>query len=338
MRLGGALGTAALAIAALDGSAYAQTKTGTSMGQFLLIEPSARVTAMGNAGVALAAGLDGVFYNPAAIAGATRHAVTFTHAVWLADIRYEYAAGAMPVGAWGNLFASVTSLNSGEIDVRTVTQPLGTGERYSVSDVALALGYGRQITDRFSAGAQVTYAQETIWHSTASMMTVSAGMAYRVSERGLHIGASLAHFGTQAGYDGRDLRITYDQDPDRFGDNSALPAEIFTGDFPVPVFFRLGAGMPFRFGDDLGVRVELDASHPSDNTESVSLGTEFLFRERLAVRFGYQNAFLQDSEVGLTAGTGVQGILEGIRYQVDYAWADHGRLGSTQRLTIGFAF
>ena len=86
------------------------------------------------------------------------------------------------------------------------------------------------------------------------------------------------------------------------------------------------------------MRVELDAFHPSDNTESVSLGTELLFRERLAVRLGYQNIFLQDTEVGLTGGAGVLGALEGIRYQVDYAWADHGRLGNTQRLTIGFAF
>jgi long-subunit fatty acid transport protein len=326
------------AVALIPGPALAQSKTGTSMGQFLLIEPSARIAAMGNAGVAMAQGLDGVFYNPAAIAGASRYAVTFTHAAWIADIRYDYAAGAVPVGDWGSLYASVTSLNSGEIAVRTVTQPLGTGERYSVTNVALALGYGRQITDRFSAGAQVTYAQETIWQSSAGMMTVSVGTAYRVSARGLHIGASLAHFGTQAGYDGRDLRVTYDQDPDRYGDNSALPAEIFTGDFPVPVLFRLGGGVPVRLGEDMRLVLEADAFHPSDNAESVSLGTELSFRQRLAVRLGYQNLFLRDSEVGLAAGAGVQGALEGLHYQMDYAWADHGRLGGTHRLTAGFAF
>jgi len=38
----------------------------------------------------------------------------------------------------------------GDIDVRTVNQPLGTGERYRVSDVSFAVGYGRRITPLFS--------------------------------------------------------------------------------------------------------------------------------------------------------------------------------------------
>ncbi|TMQ73514.1 MAG: hypothetical protein E6K81_04295 [Candidatus Eisenbacteria bacterium] len=59
---------AVLALALSAAPARAQSKTGTAMGQFLLIEPNARVAGMGNAGVALADGLDGVYYNPAAIA------------------------------------------------------------------------------------------------------------------------------------------------------------------------------------------------------------------------------------------------------------------------------
>jgi hypothetical protein len=320
------------------GPAMAQSKTGTSMGAFLMIEPNARVAGMGNAGVATATGVDGLYYNPAAIAGVEGYAVSFTHAAWLADIRYDYVAAAIPVGSWGNAYATVTSLNSGEIAVRTVSQPLGTGERFSVSDVAIGLGYGRQVTDRFSAGGQITYAQETIWHSSAATVTLSVGTLYRVSERGLHIGASLANFGTQAGYDGRDLRITYDNDPSRYGDNGTLPGEIVTGDFPVPVMFRLGVGAPFQLNPKARLTVEVDAFHPSDNTESMSLGSELVLANRLALRAGFQNAFLQDSEVGLTAGTGFQGDYGDIRYQVDYAWAEHGRLGNVSRLTLGFGF
>jgi hypothetical protein len=293
---------------------------------------------MGNTGASLSIGLDGVYFNAAAIAGVDRYSATFTHSAWLADIRYDYVAASIPVGSWGSAFATVTSLNSGEIDVRTVSQPLGTGERYSVSDVALGLGYGRQITDRFAAGGQITYVQESIWNSTASSMTISVGTLYRVSERGLHIGASVANFGTQAGYDGRDLRITYDADPSRYGDNGALPGEVVTGDFPVPVLFRLGLGAPFHLGKDADLAVEVDAFHPSDNSESMSFGSELLLARRWAVRAGWQNAFLRDSEVGLTAGTGFNGKYDDNTYHVDYAWADHGRLGHVSRLTLGFSF
>jgi hypothetical protein len=322
----------------LPAPALAQSKTGTAMGQFLLIEPNAQVAGMGNAGVALARGLDGVYYNPAAIAGADRVAVSFSHSEWLAGISYDYAAAAIPIGEGGCGYAAITGLNSGEIDVRTVGQPLGTGEKFSVSDVAIGVGYGRQLTDRFSAGGQVTFVQETIWHSSASTFTLNVGTHYRVSEQGLHIGASLANFGTQTGYDGRDLRITYDNDPSRFGDNGALPAEIFTGDFPVPVLFRLGAGMPFRLGQDTRLGVEVDAFHPSDNSESVSLGSELIFGERLAFRAGYQNLFLEDSEVGMTLGAGVMGSYQSARYRLDYAWANQGRLHSSHRISVGVVF
>ena len=318
--------------------ALAQTKTGTTMGVFLQIEPSARVAGMGNAGVATAFGLDAVYYNPAAIAEVDRYEGTFTHSAWLDDIRYDYVAASIPVGKWGSAYAAVTSLNSGEMDVRTVDQPLGTGERFTVSDVGIALGYGRQITDRFAAGGQITYAQESIWHSAASTVTVSVGTTYRVSDHGLHIGASLANFGTQTGYSGRDLRITYDQDPSRNGDNGTLPGEVVTGDFPVPVLFRIGIGAPYQLSPNARLMLEADAFHPNDNSESMSFGSELLLNRQLAVRAGYQNAFQTDSEEGLTAGAGFVSHYQTIQYHIDYAWADHGRLGNVSRLTVGVGF
>lgn len=318
--------------------ALAQSKAGTAMGQFLLIEPSARIAAMGNAGVAMARGLDGVYYNPAAIAGSTGFAVAVTHSEWLADISYEHVAAALRVGESGSAYATITALNSGEIDVRTVGQPLGTGEKFSVSNVAIGLGYGRQLTDRFAAGGQINFVQETVWNSSASTFTLNVGTQYRVSEQGLRIGASLSNFGTQSGYDGRDLRVTYDNDPDRYGDNGALPAEIFTGDFPVPVMFRVGAGLPFRLGPETRLEVELDAFHPGDNSESLSFGSELTVGERLALRAGYQNLFLEDSEVGITLGAGVTGSYDRAHYRLDYAWADQGRLRSSQRVSVGIGF
>lgn len=329
---------AALALATLAGAARAQTKAGTTVGQFLLIEPSARISAMGNAGASLAGGLDASFYNPAALGWIEHFDVQLTHGAWLAGIGYDHVAAAMPLGRWGNAGLSITALNSGEIDVRTVNQPLGTGERYSVSDVAIGVNYARAITDRFSAGIRVTFAQETIWHSSTGTTVMSVGTLYRVSDNGLHIGSSLSNFGTQARYTGRDLRILYDNDPDRFGDNGALPGERFTDSYPLPVLFRVGLAMPIRFDRATALTVAVDAFHPSDNTESVSAGAELAYRDLLALRAGYQNLFLEDSEVGLTAGLGVHSRFTDQQFRFDYGWAAQGRLGSTHRFTLGVMF
>jgi len=328
----------ALASALASAPAFGQSKTGTSLGQFLLIEPSARISAMGNAGVSLVDGLDGAYYNPAALAAIERFDLIFSHSAWIADIRFNYVALGIPLGRWGNALASVTSLGSGEMEVRTVEQPFGTGELFSVSDIALGLGYGIRVTPRFAVGGQIHWLQETIWNSRASTSTLSVGTVYRVSERGLHIGSSLCYFGTQGEYDGRDLRIFYDANPASTGDNPALPAEQFTDPFDLPVLFRVGVGYPWQLNRDTRLHLTMDAFHPSDETESVSAGAELTLRRSLAVRVGWQNAFQQDTETGLTAGLGLRGDLEGYGYRIDYGWSDFGRLGSVQRLGLGLTF
>jgi len=337
IRLRGALAPVLLALLAAA-PAHAQTKTGTTFGAFTMIEPGARWAGMGNAGVSIADGLQSVYFNPAAIGHLENWEFQFSHAAWLADIRYDYVGAAIPLGSWGTGFASVTSLGSGDIDVRTVAQPLGTGERYSVSDVAIGLGYGKQISARFAAGLRINWLQETIWNSSASAFTFDIGTLYRVSPDGLHIGASLINFGTDANFGGRDLNITYDQDPTRYGDNGTLPGEKATGDYPVPVLFRVGVAQPFKFGQDVKLWTALDAYHPSDNTESVSGGAEAVWRNAFALRAGYQNLFLQDSDLGMTLGAGFHGRLENFDFRADYAWADHRRLEGTHRFTLGVTF
>ena len=318
--------------------ALAQSKTGTTIGQMLLIEPSARATAMGNASVALYDEVASVYYNPGAMGQLNEYGVHFTHSLWLADIKYDYAAAFIPAGGFGNLFFSLTALNSGEINVRTVAQPLGTGERYSVSNLALGLGYGRALSDRFSVGVQLTYLQETIWHSSLSTFGLNVGTIYRVSENGLRLGASISNFGLQAGYSGRDLRIQYDLDARKYGDNSALPGEVVTQDFSLPVLFRVGMSLPYKFHHNHQILLTVDAFHPNDNTESMSLGAEWSFLNAFALRGGYQNLFLKDSEVGLTAGAGLHYDFQGFVFKFDYSWADYGRLENAQRFSLGLTF
>lgn len=333
-----ALAVAGLALAVTAGAASAQTNTGTTFGSFLEIEPSARLAAMGNAGVSAYDGLASAWYNPASVGRVTSTEVAFTHTAWIADITYDYAGVALPCGSWGTAYATLTSLNSGEIDVRTVSQPLGTGERYSVNDLAISLGFGRQISPRFSAGGTINFVQETIWHTSASTATISLGTLYRVSEKGLRIGSSLSNFGTRAKFDGRDLRFTYDNVPGQNGDNSTLPGIKWTDSFSVPVTFRVGVAYPFEFAYDQKLLLAVDAQHPNDNAESVSLGSEYTLNDQLSLRLGYQNLFLADSEVGLTAGLGVAGRVDTWRYRCDYGFADQGRLGHSHRLSLGIAF
>jgi hypothetical protein len=314
--------------------AGAQSKTGTTIAQFLGIEPSARTAALGNAAVGLYEGIESVYFNPGALGALDGVAVQFTHAAWFVDISYDYAAVAVPLKTWGTLFGSLTSLSSGEIDVRTVERPLGTGERYTVGDIAVGLGFGRHITSRFAAGVQVDYVRERIWHSVQTTMVFNVGTVYQLGVGGIRIGSCISNMGTRSEFSGRDLAIQFDADPDVFGDNSALPAEQFTDRFPVPIGFRVGVAAPYETSPRSRLLVVLDALHPADNSETVNTGVEWTWNEALALRAGYQTLFQQDSELGWTFGTGLRGGLGEREFRVDYAWANHDHLDGTHRLTL----
>jgi hypothetical protein len=320
------------------GSVYAQSKVGTTIGAFLRIEPSARVAGLGNAGSALPGGIEAVYFNPGAIGTIENAAVSYTHSFWLADIDYNYAALALPIKGVGNFFASVTALNSGDMDVRTVEQPLGTGERFNVSNVAVGIGYGLRVTSRFATGIQVNFGTERIWHTSNKLVTFSVGTIYRLSESGATLGFGLMNFGTSAQFTGGDLAIQYDPDPDIAGNNGSLPADQATGSFPVPVMFRLGLSVPFSTSEDSRFLALIEALHPSDNSESANVGLEWEWKRIFALRAGYQTLLQTDGQLGLTMGFGVMGNLGNNTYQVDYAWADHERLQDTHRVSMAIIF
>lgn len=321
-------------LAAAAGNASAQTKAGTTIAQFLSIEPSARHAGFGNAGTALAEGIESAYFNPGVIGVLWDIEFQFTHSAWFADISYDYAAVSVPVRGWGTLFASVTSLNSGDIAVRTVENPLGTGEYYDVGNTAVGLGFGRQVTRRFSAGLRVNYVSERIWHTYQRTVTLDIGTIYTIRENGLQMGFSLSNAGTGSRYTGRDLAIQYDPTEDIYGDNSALPGEQYTDEFPVPITFRFGLSYPYEVGADSRLLLLADALHPNDNAESLNLGVEWRWRESFALRAGYQTLFQTDSAQGLTLGVGVRSRFGGRRLRIDYGWADHIYLDGTHRITV----
>jgi hypothetical protein len=279
-----------------------------------------------------------VFYNPGALGSLVQSDLQFTHNIWFGDIVLNHAVAAFHLGERSTVALAVTHLSSGDIDVRTVEQPNGTGERYSVTDLQIGAGFGMMITDRFSCGIEVSYATERIWHSSIGLFGVSLGTLYRLSQDGLRIGASLVNFGTKGSFDGTDLRVRYDLDATRYGDNGSLPASLLTDQFSLPIVFRVGAGYPWHIDGSNVVDVAVDAVNPSDNSPAINVGAEWLYRGVFALRAGYAGLFQSDNDFGMTAGAGV--VWDGLGYdlRVDYSWAMHWHLGAIQRVALGFAF
>ncbi len=320
-------------------SSYAQSKVGTTIGQFLKIDPSSRVSGMGSAGTALFDEASAIYYNPASMGRLTQSDAQFTYSNWLAGITFNYAALGFKIENIGTFSLQATSMNSGDIAVRTVALPLGTGEYYSVQDFALGVGYGLMLTDRVSVGFLVNYIQESIWHDALTNFDINLGVQYQVEKGGLTIGASLLNFGPRSKYGGRDLYIDYNQDPSKHGGNDQLPAQLRTEAYPLPTLFRIGVSYPYRFNDDNKIILAVDALHPNDNNESMNAGAELVLMKYFSLRGGYRNLFLSNSEGGFEFGAGVNySFAEGYVLRFDYAWSDYGRLLKVNRFTVSVGF
>jgi hypothetical protein len=191
----------------------------------------------------------------------------------------------------------------GDMAVRTVEMPEGTGEFFSAGDLAIGLSYARNLTDRFSIGVTAKYIQQTIWHSSASAVALDAGTLFKTDLfNGMVIGASISNFGPQLTMSGRDSRMYTRVDVTKQGSDAQIPYNIDMDSWDLPLSIHLGVSTNVVKTEDYHILVAVDAVHPNDNFESLNVGTEFGYKDYISLRAGYQSLFLKDSEGGLTLG------------------------------------
>lgn len=318
---------------------FSQTKVGSTAAQFLGVPVGPRAISMGGAFVATANDVTSLYWNPAGASRMEANSALFAHTRWFADIDYNWAGAVLNLGGMGSLGMSITYLDYGEMEVTTLAEQDGTGEFFSANDMALALTYAMNLTDRFSIGGTIKYVNQKIWNSSASGVGMDLGVLFLSDIYGLRIGASITNFGTDMQIDGKDLYVQHDIDPNNFGNNDQILATLNTDAFPMPLTFRVGLAMDVLDLEDHRFTLGVDALHPNDNAESLNVGVEYVFNNLIAIRAGYKSLFLDNTEDGLTLGVGLNyDFSPGLGFFLDYAYQDFGILDYTQHFAIGVKF
>ena len=330
-----------LATATMNNRVLAQevSKVGTNAADFLQIDVGARAMAMGGAFVALANDASALYWNPAGLSAMAGSELIATHTEWLGDLKFDYLGVALDVGG-GVAGVSLTYFSVPDMVVRTLDRQEGTGETFSAADMALGLSYGRAVTDRFSIGVTGKYIQQRVWHSQATAFALDIGTTFRTDFiGGLIIAATVYNFGTDMKLDGRDLRTFVDPDPTALGNNSRIPANYELDSFSLPLNFQFGISSTLVNTRMNRVTLNLDALHPNANNESVNLGGEYGFQERVFLRAGYRGLFLDEAEGGFSGGLAVhQQLFQGGIGKLEYAFRDGGRLGALHVIGFGLTF
>lgn len=317
------------------------SKKGTTAAQFLHVSQGARASGMGSAFVALADDASAIYWNVAGIARLKSNEATFDHTQWIkdADINYNFLASTFNLGSFGTIGVSFISSDYGDMKVTTIDEPNGTGETFTISDIAFSVAWAYNITDNFSIGFNPKFIYQSIWKMSDWAMAIDMGVLYDTPFDGITLGMSITNFGPKMQLEGKSSIVLHDLDEESSGNNEKIPANLSTDDWDLPLGFKVGIAYEALSTDYHDLRFALDALHPNDNYESVNVGGEYVFNNMFAIRAGYKSLFLEDSEEGLTLGAGFRKYLMGnVSIVADYSYADFGRLGDVQKFSIGVTF
>lgn len=199
------LSSAALAAALLSAAgaqfAAAQSTSGTDAGVFLLLPTGAQSVGMGQAFVAAVGGSESVWWNPAGLAGQTKHELAIHHSQTIAATG-DVLAFVIPSKHRGAFALSVNILNPGEQQVTDdQNQPVGV---ILPRDLVFAATYAARFGDSFNAGLTYKVIQfrvdcsgqcATVGTFVNSSNAADAGVQYRAKGSPLGFGLAVRNFG-----------------------------------------------------------------------------------------------------------------------------------------------
>ena len=299
---------AALLLIPLAATAVADETAGFA---FLQIPVGARSAAMGGAFTAVTGDPLALHWNPANLVSVEGGRLASSYTGYLMDMQAGFAGWAVPRG--GDAFGvSVNYFNAGEFTRTTMSDPLGTGETFGSSSIALSGSYAMDLYTGLSAGISGKLVYSKIDTYSANAFMADLGAAYAVpSVEGLTAALVVRNVGvqTQAFYK----------------ENDPLPTEV-----------AAGASMTLMDGDLL---LAADATAPMNGDFDVAAGAEYRVVPMLTLRAG---GSLADKNSADEAGGGfVDALSFGVgtgwnRFSLDYAFKPFADLGEVHRAGLAY--
>ena len=315
------------------------SKRGTTAAPFMNISQGARATAMGSAFVAIADDPSAIFWNPAGLARLNGNGFMIDHTLWIADLKYNFLAASINIGQFGTLGLSFINSDYGEMNVTTIEEPNGTGETFSVKDVAFSIAWSINLTEDFSIGFNPKVIYQSIWNMSDYAFAIDMGVLYNTPFEGITLGMAITNFGDKMSLSGNNGIVLHDPDQNNLGNNDRIPAELETDKWDLPLGFKVGVSYKALDSEAHKLLLAVDASHPNNDYESVNIGGEYTFNGLFSIRGGYKSLFLDDSEESFTLGAGlIQNLFGNISLSFNYSYSDFGRLSEVQKFTIGINF
>jgi len=293
-------------------------RVGISTAEFLKIGVGSRASAMGDAFVAIANDASALYWNPAGLSQFKDDQLLFSHNMWVVDINHDFVGAVYHMDETNSFGVSFTSLSMQDMPVTTEFQPFGTGDYFGFGDIALAVTYSRKMTEQFSFGGTVRYIEETLDKLKMRGVMIDLGTYYWTGLGTTRFAVAVTNFGNQLAPDGEVVLI---------GKRSNSQWQAFS----PPTVFRIGfAFEPYQ--DEVNkITASIQLNHPNDNSENLSTGVEYSWKNTFYLRGGYK---FNVDEQNYSFGAGVYVPVSLANVTVDYSYSNFVRLGTAHRFSI----
>jgi len=304
---------------------FGDSRTGTTGLQFLKIAPDARSVSLAGSFITEVNDPTAMYWNPAGLAKMKDYKLQFStgHVSYYAHTALEHASVAYGLNDETFIGIGLVYFDSGDMPVSTEFQPFGSGQTFRATDMALGISLARTLTDNFNFGVTARYINESLAGVNTNAVVFDFGFQYDVGLANTRFAVSISNFGFNTTPEGS-LQIV--------DLNGTRTVSVFE-QIAIPAVFRLGFAWDAlkQASHRLTIIGQLD--HPTDNNETLDLGTEYAWKNLFFARTGYRFGI---DEGGLPAfGFGLNLKRNFGQLKIDYGFNAKNKLGTTHRLTLG---
>jgi len=293
-------------------------RAGISTAQFLKIGVGGRASAMGEAFIAVSNDASALYWNAAGLSQFNENELIISHNVWVVDINHDFIGVVYHLDSDNSFGASLTAVTMDDMPVTTEFAPFGTGEFFGYTDIAVSLTYSRKMTKQFSFGGSIKYIEETLDKLKMRGFMIDLGTYYRTGLGSTRFAVTVSNFGSELAPDGQVTLV---------GNREVNEWQSFA----PPTVFRIGFALEPYESEENRITASIQLNHPNDNSENVSLGAEYAWKEMFFIRGGYR--FNVDGQ-NYSFGVGVRAPISIAEFTFDYAYSNFESLGSAHRFSI----
>lgn len=329
-----------LTILLLPATAHAGNKqrTGEAGASELLINPWAKSTGWGEAGIGVVQGLEAFYLNVAGtyfIENATE--IGFAHTQWLVGSGVSvnsFGFAHKPGGKEGPgvLSVHVMTVGFGDIEQTTVLMPEGGLGTYSPNYFNIGISYAKRFSDRIFGGGVVKVVNQSIPDLTATTICFDGGIQYHLDR--FKFGVTLKNVGVPLKYSGDGMSFRgSDQDI-----GVIMTAKYRSASFELPTLIKIGLAYDFILGEpsaeykedeELNERNRNTIKHllTPAGTFTANAFSKDQFHFGLQYRYLFDNGHMMYLRTGYIYESGVLGLVD-----------DDNRVTAYTGPTFGFSF